>query len=368
VAQSWLAGWQRATRSRYPAATPAPPIMLSLWSDVKREACYAVLDRAENLALPWREQVLQSLLQVILESGKSAVDLTLYVLLPVMVVMMAVMKLLEAKGVLAFITKHMAPVLRPFGIPGIGVFAILQVLLVSFNAPAATLHLMNKEGTPRRGIAATLAMVLAMSQANAVFPMLVVGLNLHITLLTSLVGGLTAAAVTHYVFRWSADIEVRQSDAAAAQPDRPPARVLDLLRKGGYKGVQLSLQSIPMLVLAIFLVKALEASGAIAFLEKGLTPLLARVGLPGIAVLPIATKYLAGGTAMMGVALNLVKQGSMSALDLNRITGFMINPLDLVGFSALVTAVPRVKEIAWQALTGAAVGIFIRGLLHMLLF
>jgi hypothetical protein len=92
------------------------------------------------------------------------------------------------------------------------------------------------------------------------------------------------------------------------------------------------------------------------------------VGLPGIAVLPIATKYLAGGTAMMGVAMNLIKEGSLSALDLNRIAGFMINPLDLVGISVLLAAGPRVKEIARPAIAGAVVGILIRGVLHLVLF
>jgi len=64
-----------------------------------------------------------------------------------MVVMMALMKLLEAKGVLAFVAKVLTPVLKPFGIPGIGVFAILQSLLVSFAAPVATLSIMEANET-----------------------------------------------------------------------------------------------------------------------------------------------------------------------------------------------------------------------------
>ncbi|HVI72297.1 MAG TPA: nucleoside recognition domain-containing protein, partial [Pyrinomonadaceae bacterium] len=59
-----------------------------------------------------------------------------------MVLMMGLMKLLEAKGVLAFVARVLTPVLKPFGIPGIGVFAILQSLLVSFAAPVATLSIM----------------------------------------------------------------------------------------------------------------------------------------------------------------------------------------------------------------------------------
>lgn len=310
---------------------------------------------------------MQGLMRVVLESGKSAVDLTLYVLLPVMVLMMAVMKLLEAKGVLAFVARLLAPVLRPFGVPGIGVFAMLQLLLVSFAAPVATLAIMENQGTSRRQIAATLAMILAMSQANSVFPMLAVGLNLPVTLLTSLIGGFAAAAVTYHVFLRSEDGEVHQPAATVEKPERREG-VLALLVDGGQEGVQLSLRSIPILVLTICLVKALEAAGVIPLLERGLSPLLESVGLPGIVVLPIATKYLAGGTAMMGVAMNLVNEGAMTALDLNRIAGFTINPLDLVGVSVLLSAGPRVASVARPAMVGAAVGILIRGLLHLILF
>jgi spore maturation protein SpmB len=310
---------------------------------------------------------LQDLVGAVLEAGRSAVELTLYVLLPVMVVMMAVMRLLEAKGVLAFVARFLTPVLRPFGIPGIGVFAMLQLLLVSFAAPAATLTMMETAGNSRREIGATLAMILAMSQANAVFPLLAVGLNLPVTLLTSLVGGFTASAVTYYVF-------LRSGEERSPQPreDDPkpagPTGFLALLSKGGQEGVQLSIESIPMLVLALCLVKALAAAGAIVLLERSLAPAFASLGLPGAAVLPIATKYLAGGTAMMGVMINLVHSGALSALDLNRVAGFMINPLDLVGVPYLLAARPQVRAVALEAMAGAAVGILIRGLLHLILF
>lgn len=314
------------------------------------------------------EKALQSLMKIVLEAGQSAVDLTLYVLLPVMVLMMAVMRLLEAKGVLAFVARLLAPVLRPFGVPGIGVFAMLQLLLVSFAAPVATLAVMEENpGTSRREIAATLAMILAMSQANSVFPMLAVGLSLPVTLLTSLVGGFAAAAVTYHVFLRSENGEVREPVVAAEKSEQTD-RVLDLLIDGGQEGVKLSLRSIPVLVLTLCLVKALEATGVISLLERGLSPLLESIGLPGIVVLPVATKYLAGGTAMMGVAMNLVNEGAMSALDLNRIAGFTINPLDLVGVSVLISAGPRVAAVARPAMVGAAVGILIRGLLHLILF
>ncbi len=308
---------------------------------------------------------MERLVEIVLQSGKSAIDLTLYVLLPVMVVMMAVMRLLEAKGVLAFVARLLAPVVRPFGVPGVGVFAILQMLLVSYAAPVATLAVMEKSGTSRRGIAATLAMILTLSQANAVFPLLAVGLSLPLIWLTSLVGGFTAAAVTYYLLFRSDDSAAPETPAPET-PERPSG-VLALLVEGGQEGVQLSLRSIPILVLAICLTKTLEATGAISLLSRGLSPALASAGLTGLVVLPIATKYLAGGTAMLGVAMDLLKEGGMSPLELNRIAGFMINPLDLVGVSVLISAGPRVASVARPAILGAAVGILLRGILHLVL-
>lgn len=307
---------------------------------------------------------MEALLGVILEAGKSAVELTLFILLPVMVVMMALMRVLEAKGVLAFVARLLTPVLRPFGVPGVGVFAMLQMLLVSYAAPATTLKIMEKREA-RRGIAATLAMILTMSQANAVFPLLTVGLSLPLVLFTSLIGGLAAAAVTYHLFSPAAD-EAEEPQAVTEEPERP-TRFVPLLLEGGQQGVQLTLNSIPSLVLALFALHAIAAMGAIPLLEQGLSPVLERLGLPGIAVLPLATKYLAGGTAMMGVVIDFINDGTMSAVDLNRLAGFMINPLDLVGLAVLCPAGSRVSEVKWPALKGAAVGILFRGVLHLLL-
>ena len=308
---------------------------------------------------------MERLVEVVLASGKSAVDLTLYVLLPVMVVMMAVMRLLEAKGILAFVARLLAPMLRPFGVPGVGVFAMLQMLLVSYAAPVATLAVMEKGGTSRRGIAATLAMVLAMSQANAVFPLLPAGLSLPVTLFTSLVGGFVASAVTYHIL-------LRSGDEQAVEPldvEKPecPRGALALLVEGGHEGVQLSLRSIPILVLAVCLSKTLEATGVISLLGRALSPVLENVGLSGLVVLPLATKYLAGGTAMLGVVTDLVRGGGMSAIELNRIAGVMINSLDIVGVSVLISAGLRVATVVRLAIVGVIVGILLRGVLHLAL-
>lgn len=312
---------------------------------------------------------MQELVAIMLASGRTALDLALYLLLPVMVIMLAMMQALEARGLLARAARLLAPPLRPFGIPGSGVFAMLQLLLISFAGPIATLSVQDRDGTHQRRIAATLAMVLAMPQANVLFPMAAAGMNLGAVVLISLVGGLTASSLTYYVL--TRNLDSGQPAAAGAEPKVKPQdrrSLWAILVGGGQEGVQIVLNAIPALLLAIFAVNLLKHVGAIGLLEHILTPALQLLGLPGTAVLPLATKYLAGGTAMMGVTLELIKQGTMTMAEFNRLAGFLITPLDMVGVSVLSAAGPRVARIARPAVIGGLVGILVRGILHLLVF
>lgn len=313
---------------------------------------------------------MEELIKIMLSSGKAGLDLALYVLLPVLVIMMGIMKVVEARGILARVARFLRPLLRLFGIPGAGAFAIVQMLLVSFAAPLATLAIMERDGTSRRQIAATLAMILTLSQANVVFPMVAVGLNLGVIMMTSLVGGLAAAATTYYLFAKSVD-DVGSAPEAGSVPVAEKGRkttILNLLIVGGQEAIQVILATIPMLILAIFLVNILKAIGAIAQLETLLTPLFQMIGFPAVAVLPLATKYLAGGTAMMGVTLNLMQEGAITTQELNRMAGFITNPCDLVGVAVLISAGNRCASVVGPAIAGVIVGILIRGVLHLLIF
>lgn len=78
---------------------------------------------------------------------------------------------------LDWLVGKLSPVLHPLGVPGLGVFALIQILFVSFASPLTTLTMMDKSGISRRHIAATFAMVLAAAQANVTFPMSAVGLH-----------------------------------------------------------------------------------------------------------------------------------------------------------------------------------------------
>lgn len=302
-------------------------------------------------------------------SGRTALELALYVLLPVLVIMMAIMKLVEARGVLALVARIVQPVLRIFGVPGAGAFAIMQLLFVSFAAPLATLAIMEKDGTSRRRIAATLAMVFTMSQANVVFPMVAVGLDLGVILLTSLAGGLAAAALTYYLFARSAGHDEAPVEGYVADSGKDrKSSALNLMIVGGQEAVQVILGAIPILILAIFLVNVLKVTGAISLLETALSPMFSLIGFPAVAVLPLATKYLAGGTAMMGVTLNLLKEGAITTLELNRMAGFLTNPCDLVGVAVLISAGARSASVVRPAIAGAAAGILVRGVLHLIIF
>lgn len=312
---------------------------------------------------------MEMLVNIMLASGKTALDLAFFILLPVLVIMMAIMKVVEARGILTLVARTVQPLLKLFRIPGTGAFAIVQMLMVSFAAPLATMTIMEKDGTSKRQIAATLAMILTLSQANVVFPMVAVGLDLGVIMLTSIVGGLAAAAATYYLFARSVDDTGHTEEIFEPAPKKQgKTTTLNLMIVGGQEAVRVILDTIPMLILAIFLVNILKATGAITLLKTFLTPLFKMIGFPAVAILPLATKYLAGGTAMMGVTINLLKEGAITTQELNRMAGFMTNPCDLVGVAVLISAGQRCTSVVRPVIAGVVVGVMIRGLIHLLLF
>jgi len=310
---------------------------------------------------------MQIVLAIIFESVRSALELALFILLPIMVTMLAVMKVLQAKGVLDFVARGLSPVMKVFGVSGLSVIAALQQLFVSFAAPPTTLAMMVQKKLPPREIAATLAMVMAMSQANATFPLTALGLNLWVTWLTSVVGGLAAAALTYYLLFPGPDEEA-PSPSEELEASGPGQGWMRTALDGAREGVQLVLKSLPVILVAVLAVNVLTAVGALKLLESMLTPVMQQIGLSGVAIVPIVTKYLAGGTAMMGVTLDLIREGSFDAPALNRIAGATINPLDPVGLAVLAPAVAKTPNVLRPAVLGALAGIVIRGILHLILF
>lgn len=308
------------------------------------------------------------LTDIILRAGRSAVELALFVLLPVMVVMLSLMRLLEARGVIDWVVQRAAPLLRPAGLTGLGAFAALQINFVSFAAPVATLTMMEGRGASDRHLAATLAMVMAMAQANVTFPMAAMGLDFGLAIALSFAGGLLAAAATWHVFGRGLSTREGAVDETLHHCSADDAKgVLDVINRAGAEAFKIAVGAIPMLILALVAVMALRATGTIDLLTTLLTPLLAVLAIDPALILPTLTKYIAGGTAMMGVMDEMLREGSASTALLNGSAGFLIHPLDVPGVAILISAGRRVAGVLRPALAGAAVGIALRTLGHALL-
>ena len=310
------------------------------------------------------------IIESLLPAGRSAVELSLFVLLPVMVVMLTVMRLLEAWGWLDRLVAAATPALRPFGLTGLGVFAAVQVNFVSFAAPVATLAMMERRGASDRHLAATFAMVLAMAQANVVFPMLAMGLDFGPTMGFSLAGGLLAAAVAYHVAgRKLSDVEPPNEEP----PPHPhhgdgPKGVLDIINRAGAEAFKIAIGAMPLLILSLVAVNMLRAGGAVDALTTALSPALSAFDIDPAMILPTVTKYLAGGTAMMGLADVMARTGEMSAQLLNASAGFLIHPLDLPGVAVLMAAGPRVAAVWRPAAVGALAGVAVRAFGHAVMY
>ena len=312
---------------------------------------------------------MQEFLKILFASGQKGFELAFFILMPIMVFMMAVMRVLDQKGVLRRVAILAAPVLLLFGIPGLGVFAIVQILFVSFAAPVSTFRIMDQDqAISDRKVAAGFAAILCMSQANATLPLSAFGLNLPVIMATSVVGGLVSALLTYRFFARHLADGVEHSAADEIRESKSQQNLVQMILSGGEEGFQLVLKAVPVLVLAVLLVNLLKAVGAIQLMESVCVPLFGWIGVAPASVLPIITKYIAGGTAMMGTTLPMLQDQTMTALDLNRIAGFTINTLDPVGLAVLVSAGPRFSAFVMPAVKGALFGILVRGLLHLAIF
>ncbi|WP_430462388.1 nucleoside recognition family protein [Thalassolituus sp. LLYu03] len=306
----------------------------------------------------------------ILSSGRSAVELAFLILLPVMIVMLSIMHWLDSRGWLNRVVRVTAPLLVPFGLTGLGVFALIQVSMVSFAAPIATLAIMARNGSSARHIAATLAMVLAMAQANVVFPMAATGLDVPLTLGIALLGGLIAAACCWYGFGRSLSADATQPEDTELLPDAGNNRpnLLLVIRSAGKDAWDIALGALPLLVVALVAVNLFRLTGAVDWLETLISPLLSAAGLPPQTLLLMLTKYVAGGTAMMGIAMEQSAIGAMTTNDINLLAGLLICPLDVAGVAILISAGKQVADVVKPAVLAALIGIAVRTLLHYSLF
>ena len=308
------------------------------------------------------------LIDLVLKAGRAAVELSLFVLLPIMVVMLCLMRLLEARGVMDWVVARLAPVLRPVGLTGLSVFAALQISFVSFAAPVATLAMMEQRGVSDRHLAATLAMVFAMGQANVLFPMAALELRLGPALLFSTAGGLLAAAVTYYGFGRGLPAVEKPLDETLKHPVADDGKgVLDVINRAGAEAFRIAVGVIPMLVLSLVAITFLRGLGLFDWLTGLLGPMLRAVSIDPNMILLTLTKALAGGTAVLGLMDDMRREGIIGASLINGGAGWLVHTLDVPGFAILISAGRRVARVSRPAACGACVGIALRTVAHAML-
>jgi len=107
-----------------------------------------------------------------------------------------------------------------------------------------------------------------------------------------------------------------------------------------------------MLVLSLSVVTLLRALGAIDLLTAVLRPLPELLHINPQLILPTLSKYLAGGTAMMGLMGELPRDGQLGSAELNRSIGFLLNPLDVPGLADLPAFFGPLRH--WKLASGFA--------------
>ncbi|WP_221800889.1 nucleoside recognition family protein [Oceanobacter mangrovi] len=310
---------------------------------------------------------MDSLATLILTAGRSAVELSLFVLLPIMVVMLSLMLWLESRGLVSLLADRLAPLLLPLGIAGLGVFALIQEMFVSSTAPLATIALMAKRNVSPRHLTATLAMVMSLAQANVVFPLAAAGLQIGSVIVIAIAGGLVAAAITYHLFgrNLPATSLTSSPDSDVDDYDR---RLLAIIRRAGQDAWNITIGAMPLLIVTLVLVSLLRASGAIDWLESQCSWLFELIGFPSATLLLAITKFVAGGTAVLGILMEQYQSGELSSRDINLLAGLLISPLDLAGVAIFATAGKQVAAVIKVAVLGAIVGILFRLVCHVLMF
>jgi spore maturation protein SpmB len=310
---------------------------------------------------------MQTAIDIVLQAGHSAIEVSLYTLLPIMVVMTILLRIFEVTGILGWVMRWAAPVATPFGLTGLGIVAMVQISLVSFVAPLPTLSLMEDRGTSDRRLCATFAAVLAMAPANATFPLAVLGLDVEKTLMISVLGGLAAASSVYWLFGRRLSNTPRQIMAVEKELFKSPS-LLKIVNASGAEAIRIVMSIIPMLLMSLVVVNALQRTGVIAAFVYGLAPGLRLLSIQPGFVLPALTKYLAGSTALVGITHDLAGQGRLdpSVMSLAG-AGFLLHPLDLPGLAILVSAGPRLAKTSLVAVAGGCAGIALRVMLGVLL-
>ncbi len=308
------------------------------------------------------------LINIIMSAGKSAVNISLYTLLPIMVVMLIFMTFLEKIGMLDRIIHFFTPFLKPFGLNGLSLFALVQLNFVSFVAPFATLALMEQKGVSDRKLAATIAMIFAMGQANVFYPFIPLGLHWGVAIVISILGGLIASSLTYYVFAKSLSNHDLSHNNDVLPQQKQPWTIVSIISQAGKDGINISINAIPMIVFTLTIIGFLKYLGLIHLLENLLKPLFDLVHIPIYFLMPSLVKFFAGGNAYYGIATELLQQHVFNVKSINQSSGFLICMLDLPAIGLIMSLGSRISYIVKYSLLGAIIGLLVRTIIHVIYF
>ncbi|ACI59672.1 nucleoside recognition domain protein (plasmid) [Rhizobium leguminosarum bv. trifolii WSM2304] len=299
-------------------------------------------------------------IELILEAGKSAINLALYTLLPIMIVMTVFLRWLEEKGVIKRLADLLGPILKPFGLTGLSAIALLQVTLVNFAAPIPTLIRMERSEPNERTIAATLAAVLVIAPANGLFPLAFFGIDIGRNLLISAVCAIVASSLCFYGFGRKLDSCGRAVGLAEGEFRQAPSSFLKIIENGGSEAITTVLRLIPLLLLSLAIVGLVQKLGIFEAIANGSRPYLEWVGLSSNVVAPSFIAYIAGSTALIGFYQNL---GEASALASDAALGFLVHSMNLVTVAILLSVGPKVARSTPPAIAAGLAGIMLRVLI-----
>ncbi len=303
---------------------------------------------------------------IITESGRSAIELSLFSILPIILVMVSLTSLLEILGVINMIVKGVSPLSAIIGITGISFLALLQLSFISLAAAVATVMVMERSRVSDRHLAATLAMMFALGQANLIYPLATIGLDFWIALLISIIGGLSAAAFTYHLLGRKLSTAEGEPDIDAIAPGRKQ-NILETLNQGGVDAFRICIGMMPVLALSLFTIAVLKKSGFFELSLAILSPALSVVGIDPVYVIPTIVKVLGGGTAALAILNDLHLTSAVTDQMINSSAGWFVNTFDLPGVAMLIAS-PRLFSLWKLAAVGAVVGILIRVVCHSLIF
>lgn len=307
-------------------------------------------------------------INIVMSAGKSAVNIALYTLLPIMVIMLIFMTFLEKIGILDKIIHFFTPFLKPFGLNGLSLFALVQLNFVSFVAPFATLTLMEQRGVSDRKLAATIAMIFAMGQANVFYPFIPLGLNWGAAIIISIIGGLIASSLTYYFFGRSLSNHDLAVNNDPFPQNKQPWTIVSIISHAGKDGINISINAIPMLVLTLTIVGFLKYIGFIHLLENLLKPIFDLIHIPIYFLMPSLVKFFAGGNAYYGIATELLQQHVFNIKTINQSSGFLICMLDLPAIGLIMSLGKRISYVVKYSILGAIIGLLFRTIIHVIYF